>query len=177
MFLLNMSVFPKKITLNENTVIHVKMSNLSQICLPVKVNLYVENKESSYKENILKNESFILPPVLKGSSENFIEKYFIFRADCEKPLGRYDCVLSIEYLNKKDYSLTRDNAFFYIEKISSQRKKKFIFLKNESNAETTVKIFYIGKSFSKALSPFEIFKTPQEEFLYFIYANNTVIIP
>lgn len=171
-----MSIFPKKITTGDNVVIHVRLENLSRVCLPVKINLYVENRHASYKEWIVKDDFLTLPPFSEEEKVKFLDRYFIFNMSSKKPLGRYNSILYIDYLEERKESLTKQTDFFDVEMVSARRDKGSIFLRNKANIETSVKVCFVNNSFTKTLPPFGTFSFSQEEFLYIVYANNNVII-
>lgn len=169
-----MSVFPKHIIKGDNVVIHTKVDNYSLISLPVKLNLLIINKSGNFKKWIVKNKDYIVPPSQNNKS-SFIERYFIVNTNRNMPLGKYVCLLSIDYLNKTEKSLTRKNAFFYIEEIKIIRKSSKLFIKNMSKLGVKVEIFYIGKFYTKELKSLEIFEIDSDNFLYLIYGNNNIL--
>lgn len=169
-----MSVYPKYITRGDNIVIHTKVCNHSVICLPVKVSLCVKHNKNKYKKWIIKEKLFLVPP--KNNKEGVIERYYMFKTNTRSLLGKYYCILSIKYLTKENFSSTKENAYFYIEKINIDKKENFLLIHNKSNCNTMVGIFYIDKSYLKNIKSLEIIKIPKENFLYLKYANNDIIL-
>ncbi|MCK5510822.1 hypothetical protein KAI65_04775 [Candidatus Parcubacteria bacterium] len=170
-----MSVYPKHIINGDNIVIHTKVSNYSAMCLPVKVNLYVEHNKNKYKKWILKDKLFLVPPK-ENNQEGIMERYYMFKTNKKSLLGKYYCILSIKYLKKESFSLTRKNAYFYIEKVNIEKKENFLLIYNKSDCSVPINIFYINKNYLKKIKSLEVIRMPKKNFLYLKYANNDILL-
>ena len=164
-----MSIYPKKIKQGDNVIFHLRLDNHSDLCMPVILNFKISNKKGEYSRVLLVDKKEILPPHDK------VERYLMITAKRNMPLGKYYCNFTIKYLNKKAKSLTIDNDFFVIEKVSLGNKGNFIKIKNHSNKITEIKIFYLDNKVSKKLKPFEEISISNEKFLYVLYANKDIL--
>jgi len=170
-----MSIYPKRIARGDNVIIHTKFFNRSLICIPITVNLELENKLEKYKKQLLKNKIFFLPSLM-DNEKDFIEKFFIFKTDERTPLGKYNCLLTINYFGKKIKSLTRKNDYFFIEKLNFSRKKGKIILINMTNFNIKIKLIYLKKKQNKMIKPHSKIVVTEKNFLYAVYANNDILL-
>ncbi|MFA5746520.1 MAG: hypothetical protein WC926_00380 [Candidatus Paceibacterota bacterium] len=169
-----MSIFPRHVSAGDNVIIHVKMMNLSSVCLPVSLDTYIQNKDRGSKKWIVREGFFLLPPAEDGK-EGVVERYFSVATDGKMPLGRYDCFTSIKYLDRKSMSLTKKDDHFFLEEITISVEGSSIILKNSSPVAAGVKIYRIGGSATKKIRGLGKIKFPRVGFLYAVYANNSIL--
>lgn len=161
-----MSIFPKKITYGENVIIHLRFINSKDNNRLIKyfLNVYNPKKELIYDTS----ESIIL-----GYGENYYnEIYHSIMIQNDFLPGKYMVDFYLEVNGKKIDSLTKNNDYFYVEKLVFYKKRKKIFLENISD-ETTSCILYGNKKKKMVLEGNKI-KNVNDEYQYIEYGNNQI---
>ena len=161
-----MSIFPKKISNGENLIIHLRFSNKAQKIHNIKYVLSV--LDPNKKEIFLKEDNIILGIGKEGFVKQLYYSLYI-NNNC-KP-GRYIVNFYIICNGQVIYSDTKNNDYFYVEKLKYYNSKNKTVIHNISN-EKTLFILYKGKE-SKCFNINGKEKLNLEDkYDYIEYANN-----
>lgn len=131
-----MSIFPKKITKNENVIIHLRFENPDNKNEIIKYYLNVINPNN--KIIYSKSESILLGI----DKEKFIrEIYHSIHIDDNFMPGKYKVEFYLTCRGVRVDSVTKNNDFFYVEEIKIKKEKEKIILINKSNEKTNCVLY------------------------------------
>ena len=123
-----MSIFPKKITLGENCIIHLRFANSSENNEVIKYALKVINPSNEVVLNV--NKSMILGT---ADERDFVrEIYYNIETNKKFLPGKYIVDFYLYCKGIKVESITKDIDYFNIEKLSYLRDSKNTYIINES---------------------------------------------
>lgn len=131
-----MSIYPKRISSEENLIIHLRFSNKSKKIQKLKYVLSIlnpNNKQIYFKEDNL---------ILGSNNEEYIkELYYSFFIDETYIPGKYNVIFYLILNGKKIESVTKDNDFFIVEKLTYYSLKNKTIIINNSYMKTRVKLY------------------------------------
>lgn len=126
-----MSIYPKKVTKNENVIIHLRFENPENKFEIIKYRLLVSNPN---EDIIYKKQDTLL---LGSDSDKYIKQlYHSIHITDEFIPGKYKVIFYLTCRGVKVLSATKDNDFFLVENISIVNKNDNIELINESKEKT-----------------------------------------
>lgn len=165
-----MSIFPKKITLGENCIIHLKFVNHEKNNEVIKYILKVMDPNGKTILNINRNM------ILGGSSENNFVRELYYNVEIGNHFlpGKYIVDFYLYCKGIKVESITKDIDYFNVEKLSYFTDGKYTYIVNESIEETEFYVFDIDnekKHFKIKGNDSIVLK---EKFNYIQYANSKV---
>lgn len=165
-----MSIYPKNICNGENLIIHLRFSNKSKNIQKVTYNLSIKNPDK--KQIFLKQEDIILGI----NKEEYVKQLYhsIYISNRFKP-GKY---IVDFYLNCNGHiieSVTKDNDYFYVEKLKYYNFKENTIIINKSNEKTRFKV-YNEKSIDKFVIDGKQKLELKEKYDFIEYANNKVAL-
>ena len=161
-----MSIFPKKIADGENVIIHLRFINSKKNNRLVKyfLNVYNPKKELIYNST----EDIIL-----GYGNNYYnERYHSIMIQNDFIPGKYTVDFYMEVNGKKIDSLTKQNDYFYVEKIMFYKNNNDIILKNMSTEITKCMLY--GNSKEEIVLEGNETKRVNDEYQYIEYGNNQI---
>lgn len=165
-----MSIFPKKITLGETCIIHLRFANSGENNEIIKYTLKVTNPNNEFVLNV--NKSMVLGAADK---KDFVrEIYYNIETNENFLPGKYIVDFYLYYKGIKVESITKDIDYFYIEKLSYLRDSKNTYIINESTEETEFFVYSdkAKKKYYKINGKDSIILN--ENFHYIQYANNKI---
>ena len=165
-----MSIFPKKITLGENCIIHLKFANSGENNEIIKYVLKVTNPNNEVILDI--NKSIILGVAEK---KDFIREIYYNVQTSENFLpGKYTVDFHLYCKGIKVESITKDIDYFNIEKLSYFRDDANTYIINESSEETEFYVYNdkLKRKHYKISGKDSLILN--EKFHYIQYANNKI---
>lgn len=165
-----MSVFPKRVCIGDNVIIHVKCTNFGNTIRYRKI--FVKVISPLGKEfNILDGEIWKIPP---ANSSGIIEKYYLFKVTNSCEAGRYFVSIQIKNNNKITLSGTKETDYFYVDSIKIHKEKDKVILKNESPTVTKIKLIFDNKIETVHLFGKRKIKISGKKLRFIMYGNNNI---
>ena len=167
-----MSIYPKKVTKNENVIIHLRFENPDNKFEIIKYRLLISNPN----EDIIysKQDTFIL-----GSDiDKYVKQLYhsIFITDEFMP-GKYKVIFYLTCRGVKVQSVTKDNDFFLVENISIVHKNDNIELINNSKEKVECYLYKNSDNQKTKIILNELEKIIIDNSYKFIEYGNNKIIP
>ncbi len=161
-----MSIYPKRISNGENLIVHLRFSNSGQEIYNVKYVLSVLNPNK--KEIFLKEDNIILGTGKEGFSKNLY--YSLYINNKYKP-GKYIVNFYMICNGQVINSDTRDNDYFYVEKLKYYNFKDKTVIYNMSNEKTSF-ILHKGKTSNEFTINGNEKINLEDKYDYIEYSNN-----
>lgn len=163
-----MSIYPKNITKGENLIIHLRFNNTGIKNEIINYNLIVRNPN----DNIVYNYS---DKMFLGSKDFVREIYHSIKITNKFIPGKYIVSFFLMCRGVKIESSTKNNDYFYVEKIDTRIKNNTIILKNNSNVNTKCQVFNEYEKKEVVLKANET-RVINKLYKYIKYGNNMISI-
>jgi len=163
-----MSIYPKNISNGENVIIHLRFSNKSKIIQKIRYVLAVIDSDEN--QVFLKEDNL----VLGVEKEEFVKQlYYSLEIDRNFKPGKYIVQFYLVCKGHIIESVTKDNDFFFVEKLEYYCFNEKTVITNISNEKTKFKLY-------KGLNIEELTINGKEKielegkYDYIEYANNKI---